>query len=291
MKILFKTVLVLTICLASCQQEKVISPDQPEELASSDNLRENFTDDLPKNYQLIKHGGSTLSYSGDGRLRKVTYSPNVRGNFSVYAVYTYSGNSIVSKLYYDNKLTEVVTYLLDAKGRCYDSQQVEYIPYGPNTTLEKQTGFNYLYNPKGQLMTRTNKKVANEYTSFGYDAAGDLTKITNYGFSAAGPGVGIASESTLYYDQPAGDVILPDYSPVNCESANLPDPYLKIFGRPSNHLVKLITEKFSLGGKVMTYTLNADGYVKAKQTYDLFNGKLVETKLYDYLVTDITLNL
>jgi len=287
MKNFLKSLLLLTVGLASCQQENVVTPD-PSSAVSAENLRESLLPTLPEKHQLIKHGATTLLYSADGKLQKVTYLQATRGGgFPTYAQYKYGNNWIVSTLYYNNKVAEVMTYLLDANGRCYDSKQVEYIPAGPHATIEKTSGFTYQYNAKGQLTTRTDKKYTNQTTSFVYDAAGELKKIAEYKPSSSNPGLGLTAEATLHYEFPTGDPILLNLSPINLEAANLPDPYLMIFGKPGKHLVKMITEKFSLDGKIFNYTLDAEGYVMKRDVYNISGAALVETKAYEYLVTEL----
>lgn len=293
MKNFLKSVVVfaLSITMISCEKENPVTPNSPTAI-SSQNLRESALVTIPKLHQLIKHGATTLFYSEDGRLQKVTYVQASRGGVSpTYVQYKYGAYSIVSTLYYNSKVAQVMTYLLDANGRCYNSKQIDYIPYGPNTVLEKESGFTYLYNPKGQLTIRTNKKYTSETTAFVYNAAGELSKIQYYNPSAVNPGLGLESEYTLYYDQPTGDPILNDLLPINIESSNFPDPYLMIFGKPGKHLVKMITEKFSLDGKIFNYALNADGYVMKRDVYNISGAALAESKAYDYLVTEIDLNL
>jgi hypothetical protein len=281
--------LAFSLGLVSCQQDNLVTPDAPAMSAGS--LREAGLPTIPKNYQLIKHGTAALSYFDDGRLKKVTYSNSVRGKAGVYASYAYKGQSIIVTVYSGNSMVQIITYLLDANGRCYESKQLDYIPYGTNATLEQETSFLYAYTPKGQLMTRTDKKYAFEKTAFTYDGAGDLSKITNYGYFNGLPSATPVSEYTLSYDRPGGDPILADLSPINCETANLSDPYLKIFGKESKHLVSLIKEKSELGGKYLNYTLNAAGYVTSRQTYNVSGAALIETKQYDYLVTDLVMHL
>ena len=291
MKNLFKSLFAFTIILTACQPEKnVIAPIEDAKV-SANNLREGIVATMPKHYQLIKHGTTKLAYFDDGRLQKVTYTSTQRGTSGVYAQYKYGLNSVVSTLYYNNAIAEVSTYLLDNKGRCYESKQVELIPYGPNQTLEKTSEFTYLYNAKGQLLTRTNKKIITEKTTFVWNAGGDLTNLTGFNFNNGRAYEPVKSDLTLYYDQPTGDPILADLSPINCEAANLPDPYLMIFGKSGKNLVKLITNNSNLGGKYFNYTMNADGYITKRDQYDMSSGALTETKAYDYLVTNLGFNL
>lgn len=293
MKNYFKSVLIfaLSMGLTSCEKEDLVIPNAPSEV-SSKNLRESVLVTTPKLYQLIKHGPITLSYFDDGRLKKATYMHGARGGESPsYITYKYGAHSISSTFFYNGVVAQVMTYLLDANGRCYDSKQVDYVPYGPNQTLEKESGFTYLYNPKGQLTTRTDKKYTNQTTSFVYDAAGELIKISSYNPGPYNPSPGLESESRLYYEGATGDPILTDLLPINIEAANLPDPYLIIFGKPGKHLIKMITEKFSLDGQIFNYTLNADGYVTKRDVYKILGAALIETKSYDYLVTELDFNL
>ena len=291
MKNLVKSFLFLSLGLASCEQEKMIAPTVTNEVSSA-NLRESFTANMPKHYQLIQDGDSKLTYFEDGRLKKVTYGPATRGVYNSYALYAYKTNAIIKTLYTNNVKAQVVTFYLDAStGLCYETNQVDYIPYGQNQTLEQEVGFVYKYNGKGQLYLRKNKKNDNSKTSFTYNTEGDITKIINYSKASVNPVAGIESDYTLYYDQPTGDPILANTLPVNLDLAKLPDQYLMIFGKPNTHLVKFISEQYSQGGKVITYTPNADGYITTRQTYDLFSGNMVENKAYDYLITDLKFNL
>jgi len=282
----------LTVGLISCQEDKLVIPTQP--LAeTSQAVNDIISPTIPKKYTLIKHGQNTLSYYSDGRLRKVSYGLALRGSTNGYTLYTYNTQSIVASSYYgDNTLIQVQTYLLDANtGRCYESQQVDYVQIAYNLTVTQESNFLYAYDEKGRLKTYSNKKYTYDRTEFAYNTDGDLSKLTHYGKPISNASPLIVAEFTFAYDQPTGDPILTDFSPINVESANLPDPYLKVFGKSSKHLVKLITEKGSLGGKYYTYTLNADGYVTARKEYSLFNGAVVDTKAYDYLVTNLTFQL
>jgi len=291
MKNFVKCFLFLSLSLASCEQENFVTPAKTDD-ATSASLRESFTASMPKHYQLIQDGESKISYFEDGRLKKVTYGPGTRGVYNTYALYAYKTNAIIKTSYTNNVKAQVVTFLLDADtGLCYDSQQVDYIPYGTNQILEQEIGFTYKYNGKGQLDLRKNKKNNNLKTTFEYNGEGDITKITNYSpahFNTVG---GVESIYTLYYDQPTGDPILRNTLPLNLGVANFPDQYLMIFGKPNKHLVKFISEQFSQKSKIINYTPNADGYITTRQTYDIFSGSMIENKAYDYLITDLTFSL
>lgn len=280
------------LLLVSCQPDNAIAPAESQ-TADARNLREGISPNMSQRHQLIKDGTHTLSYLDDGKLRKVAYGgTSVRGSLGIYTLYTYSAQAIVAKTYDESKLRLEIKYLLDpVTGRCSESQHTEYIPYGPNGTVVNHSDYVYQYNLNGQLSNYFNKKYTYEETVFGYNANGDLSKIIRYDKSGGNPGSVVISESTLYYDQPTGDPVLTDLYPLNSEAANLPDPYLRIFGKPSKNLVKLMTEKFSLGGRVYTYTLNADGYVTARNTYDVAGGALLESKAYEYLVTNLGFQL
>jgi hypothetical protein len=291
MKNILKFALVLSIGIASCnEQENVVTPSQKDEVINA-KMRENLSPTAPKKYQLIKHGNTKLAYYPDGKLQKVTYAASTRGSAATFTTYKYNANYIIATLYYDNKIGQETTYLLDNSGRCYDSKQLDYIPVGPNAYQVKESNFKYTYNSKGQLDTRTNKKVVTEKTVFIWNADGDLTKLTGYNFRNGQAYESVKSESTLYYDQPTGDPILANLAPINFEAINLPDPYLMVFGKSSKHLVKLVTENTVLGGNYYAYTLNPDGYVTKRDWYTMNGAALIETTLYDYLVTNLVFNL
>ncbi|MPR36218.1 hypothetical protein [Salmonirosea aquatica] len=278
--------------LVSCQPNDTVTPAQSGSV-SSQNLREGFLPTFPKHYQLTKHGEATLSYFDDGRLRKVVHTgTSVRGGMGLYTLYIYSAHSVVTKTYNGNSFIQEIKFLLDANtGYCYESQQIDYIPYGPNTTLAQETGYLYQYDGNGRLKSRTNKKYTYEKTDFIYNAGGDLSKIISYDKANGNPGVVVVSEAALSYDQPTGDPILSDLYPLNGEAANLPDTYLRIFGKSGKHLVKLVTEKYSSKGQYYTYVLNSDGYVTTRNTYNVSGGTLANTQAYEYLVTNLVVQL
>ncbi|MCF0056047.1 DUF4595 domain-containing protein [Dyadobacter sp. CY356] len=282
--------LVFVIGLVSCQHDDGPKPVLPDP-ASAQALRDGVSPNLPKTYQLIKHGDAILSYFEDGKLKKVSMGANIRGSYLTNVTYAYSTNSIVATLSRNGKEVAITTFLLDPNtGHCLESSRIDYMPLGTNAVQEVETILSYIYNPKGQLTTMTDKKAPNSKTLFGYNTAGDLNKISYYGYSGITPGPSLLTELYLSYEQIGGDPMLDDFSPVNCEQAGFPDPYLKIFGKPSKHLVKMITEKAIPRGKYYNYELNSDGYVTAKQIYNISGAALVETKRYDYLVTEIGLH-
>lgn len=282
-------ILLFAIALTSCQQENLVAPDEPS-MVSSPNMREAMSPTKPKFYQLTKRGTSTLSYYDDGKLKRVTFGPAYHGTYASYIAYTYSANTVVTKLYGNNKLQEQTTYLLQpATGNCFESQHKEYVTSGPVPNLAKESSYIYQYSPKGQLMTRKNKNSANDYTDFFYDTDGKLNKVSQYGDSGKGNGSApmLIVESNLIYTQSSGQPLLDDHYPINCEFANMPDPYLRVFGKPTKYLVKLVTEKGSLGGRYFSYTLNADGYPVSRQMYNISGGALMQTIDYDYVTTGL----
>ncbi|WAC14661.1 hypothetical protein [Dyadobacter pollutisoli] len=291
MKNIFKFALVLSIGIASCQQDDnfVTPADKAEATASS--LRENMLPTVPQKHQLIKHGNVKLAYYPDGKLQKVTYVAATRTSPATFATYKYNANYIIATVYYNNKVAQETTYLLDNYLRCYESIQKDYIPMGPNAYQVKESNFHYNYNSKGQLDSRINKKVPTQKTVFIWNAAGDLVKMTGYNFRSGQAYEPVQSETTLYYDQPTGDPILADLAPINSEAANLPDPYLMVFGKSSRHLVKMVTENTSLGGNYYAYALDAEGYVTKRDWYTVTDAKLIESTLYEYLISDLGFNL
>jgi hypothetical protein len=278
------------IALASCHHEDQIIPEKADEALQS-SMRESAIPSTPKKYQLTKHGGSTLTYSEDGTLRKVVYAIGGRDGNELYVQYFYSMNSVTSKQYYKGRLSEVIVYLLDAAGRCYESNHTQYIPLGNNAVQEKESSFSYLYNNKGMLTIRRDKATPDNYTELGYDKDANLVKVSQYAFSLYSMGPALLGETNLSYQPMGGDPILPDLTQVNCEVANLPDPYLHVFGKPTKYLASMITEAGTLGGKYFSYTMNQDGYPTSRKTYNLKGGALLETTNYGYLVTELGIGL
>ena len=281
--------LFLSFGLLSCQENSLVTPDRPTAVASQA-VSSDISPTIPKIYKLTKCGEANLTYYLDGRLKRVMYGPDVRGSQAYRRDYTYSAGVINVSVSSGTDMLGQETYWVDANtGRCHESKVLVYL-YS-NSTKANVTERVYQYTDKGQLKTCTDKHSPGERTEYAYDVNSNLSKATRYGVPQFGYPVKVLEETTFMYDQPAGDPILADLYPLNALSTGLPDEYLQIFGKPGKHLVKLTTQKFSLGGTYYTYTLNADGYVTTRQKYDLSGGGLVETKPYDYQVTTIGFNL
>lgn len=278
----------LSLGLMSCQENNLVTPDKPV-VSSSESVNDIISPNRPKVYKLIKYGNANLTYDGNGRLTRVMLGADVRGNTNVRTEYTYSAGSIHAISYVGTSLFYDQTFLLDANKRCYEYKELKYL-YSNSSQTEK-TEVVYTYNAKGQLQTAADKSNAAVRTEYTYNADGDMNRAIQYGLDYTHSTVKVQSDYTFAYDQPTGDPILTDRYVLNSEIAGFPDLFLKIFGTPSKHLVKLITEKSSLGGQYYTYTLNADGYATKRDEYSLSNGSLVESRSYDYLITNLSVLL
>ncbi len=280
--------LAATFCLVSCQENTPIAPDT---VAASKTATDDITSTIPKKYTLTKIGPVTLAYLGDGRLHKVTQGVDVRGEVADHMDYSYGAQWIKATTYAGSKIFMEITFQLDAKGRCFESERVDYM-YIPSGFITTESRAVYAYNDKGQLKTVADKNNAANYDSYSFDANGDLSKVTRYY-----NGAGAVLQDTYAYEIPTGDPLLVDRYPLNPGGFIVPpDPYLPIFGKKSKHLMKRVTQKSlpsqqALSDNVFAYTLNADGYVTQRQEFTITNAALVETKKYDYLVTTIGLSL
>ena len=280
--------LMLSISFISCQDNRLVSPEPVSTRSAS--AREMTDVGVPKKYILTRHGQATLKYHGDGRLQKVTYGPSRIPYPYSYIYYSYGPQWIKVTYYGGSTVVREELFTINANGRCSESRETTFVFYSFGT-LEQETSYTYQYNALGQLTSCTNKANSSEHTDYVFDAAGDLRKATSY------KGFGSGSEEVAFdYDQPTGNPILTDLSPINPNLAGFSDSYLKIFGKPSKHLVKLATQKKMPENKVLlthyfSYLLNADGYVTEAKEYNVANGALISTKPYDYSVTDIVFHV
>lgn len=290
MKTLFQQItavigLTVSLGLASCEKDGLLSPNP------AGSARSGATNDvtlpspnIPQVYKLTKYGDATLTYNADGRLRKVTQALT-RGGQECHTDYTYAAGSVRAVTYKGQLVVRDETFTLDPSGRCTESVEEGNTLYN-GAYFHYTTYWKFTYNAQGQLWSRQNKNSCVGGISYAYNADGDLILAT----VATSPSDGTAI--TFAYDQPVGDPILNDKYPLNVVGVNEQDTYLRIFGKPTKHLVKLKTEKSLLNNQVISnkfyaYTLNPDGYVTKKDEYNLFGAALTETKLYDYQVSDI----
>lgn len=287
MNILYKRLIAvvgLAVSVSACQENSLVTPDKPV-VASAEAVNDIIVVGVPKKYTLIKHGQVTLTYMADGKLQKAAYGPGPIAYPYSSVIYTYGAQSIKTTAYSGNTVVLKEDYLLDGNGRCLESNETTFVFYSFGT-VELQQGWVYQYNALGQLKTRTSKNNG-EKTTYTFNADGDMSKASSTGING-----NPSKDITLAYDQPAGDPILTDRNLLNSEWTSLPDAYLKIFGKSSKHLLKLVTQKSFYGNQApstyyYSYTINPDGYITEEKQFNLFNAALVSTKSYNYLVTNI----
>jgi hypothetical protein len=284
----YKTIFLLLLGLASCKNDDVIAPDQQVDSGNS-NLRTSAIPATLSRLQLARYGNDFLTYLPDGRLDHVTTS-TPRGGGSVYKKYEYTEKSILISTYTNGAFSRLVICAINpATGYCTNVQQADYSLINDKVNVVEEE-FVYKYNAKGQLVNRFNINATSFGTNYIYAPNGDLSSVQNYtgGYGTAGPKV--RNGANLYYDQPNSPV-LENLYPINPEEADLPDPYLKIFGKPCKHLVKLASYLKSQDGKVYSYKTDADGYVQSIESKQLVGGALIDTKICNYKLVDIGLSL
>jgi len=143
------------------------------------------------------------------------------------------------------------------------------------------------------LVSCQNKNSCVGGITYTYNSDGDMTLATVATSLTEG-------DDILFMYGPANSVYnLNDKYPLNITIPKITahDTYLRIFGKPSKHLVKRIS--YEPSGNVTipaprdrfyTYTVDADGYVTQRSVTHALGGNVVETTPYDYLVTTITLS-
>lgn len=207
----------------------------------------------------------------------------VRGSLPIQTDYTYSPGSVRAFSHQGKIILHDETFTLDASGRCTES-----VVKG----VYSDTHWIFTYNTKGQLWSCQNKNSCVGGTSYSYNPDGDmvLATVTN--------SISDATDITFAYNEPTGDPLLEDNYPLNVNVPKIPqhDTYLRIFGKPSKHLLKLVSYEPSgsaaypsPGPVYYAYQLDTDGYVTKKVAYDL-NGSSSKTTLYDYVLANITLH-
>ena len=275
--------LALSLSLTSCERDSLLTPN-PAGVARSESTR---TDDaslpspnIPQVYKLTKYGATTLLYSANGRLLSAT-TP-VRGGVSIQTDYTYGPGSVRAFSHQGKVVLHDETFTLDASGRCTESVE---------KGTFSDTHWMYHYTPKGQLWSCQNKNSCVGGTTYTYNADGDMI------LASVATGVSDAIDITFAYNEPTGDPLLADKYPLNVNVGKIPqhDTYLRIFGKPGKHLIKLVSFEPSAdiaypspSDVYYSYVLNAEGYVTKKVEYNL-STLASKTTLYDYIVTNIGL--
>ena len=284
MKTLFQKItlvigVITSLGLASCEKDALLNPNP----AGSARLGAAGDDILPSpntpqyKHTLVKYGNVILSYADNGQLRKVATAPG-RGGADAHTDYTYSPGSVRAISYAGSAVVRDETFTLDASGRCTES-----VLKGTNGDIH----WAFYYNPKGQLSYCANKAGTTGSMGYTYNADGDLTLVEK----ALNPY--LYTHTTFTYDQPTNAPLLTDKYPLNVVGASDHDPYLRIFGTPSKHLVKRVSYEPSgdvnfpaPADRFYSYTLDVDGYVTERRMANTLGGNSVETTVYEYLVAN-----
>ena len=270
-------VLALALSLTSCEKDSLLTPT-PLGSARSGAGNDNIEVGIPQVHKLTRYGDATLTYSDNGQL--LTATTAVRGALSIQTDYTYSPGKIRAFTHQGREVLHDETFTLDASGRCTESTE-DITVINNNTPLHYVREWKFTYNAKGQLWSFQNKNSCVGGFGYAYNTDGDLigAKETT--------GVSSSVETTFNYSQPGGDPILSDNYPLNVIGVDKHDAYLRIFGKPSKHLVTLVTRQGSPDGDYYAYLLDADGYVTQRKQYKLIGAALVDTKSYAYVTTNI----
>lgn len=263
----------------SCQTENLVNPVQPS-AAARQSANESISPNLPQAPRLTKYGNSTLSYSNDGHLQKVTTMVN-RGGVDYHTDYTYAPGSIRAASYQGNSLVRDETFTLNASGRCTESV-VKGVP--------TDTHWIYTYNAKGQLWSCQKKNTCIGGTSYTYNTDGDLIKASVA--TSASDGM----ELTFSYVLPMDANYYYDTYPLNLNAPMLPehDTFLRIFGKTSPHLVKGLSYSPSgstivsmPGNRFYAYNIISDGSIVERDMAYTFGGNPVEKIMYTYELADL----
>ena len=268
-KITTAIVLTVSLGLASCEKDSLLSPDKVT--GKADQGVNSIGTPIPTptgKYTLTKYGMDNLTYYDDGRLMSVLHGAAPASHTD----YTYSPGTIKAVTYQNNLVVRDETFLLDASGRCTES-----VIKGVLSDIH----WLFTYNVKGQLSYCTNKASTTGATSYAYNAAGDLILTQKSVNPNYWPG------TTFAYGSP----LLADKYPLNVVGASDHDPYLRIFGTPSKHLVKQATYEPSgdpnfpaPADRLYTYVLDANGYVTQQKANAVVGGALIDTKPYAYQI-------
>ncbi|GAB4029401.1 hypothetical protein [Spirosoma jeollabukense] len=270
-------VLALSLSLTSCEKDSLLTPE-PVGSARSGAVNDVIEAGIPQVHKLAHYGDATLTYADNGRLLQVT-TP-IRGGLSIQTDYTYSPGKIRAFSHQGKIVLRDETFTLNGSGRCTESAE-EITVINNNTPSHYVREWKFTYNAKGQLSSCQNKNSCVGGFLYDYNADGDMSRATE------STGVSSSIETTFSYSQPGSGPMLSDNYPLNVIGVNEHDAYLRIFGKPSKHLVTLATRQGSLDGDYYAYLLDADGYVTQRKQYQLIGAALVDTKSYAYVLTNI----
>ena len=277
--------LALSVSLISCEKDSLLTPNplNGARLGAEDEITLP-SPNLPQVHRLTKYGNSTLSYSNDGRLQKVTTTVN-RGGVDYHTDYTYTPGSIRAASYQGAYLVRDETFTLTATGgRCTESVV---------TSNTGQTHWIYTYNAKGQLSSCQNKNSCVGGVTYTYNTDGDLIQAT------VATSISHVMKLSFSYVLPQDQNYAYETYPLNLNVPMLPehDTFLPIFGRTGKHLVKRVAYSSPSGSTIVAipsdryyaYMIPSDGYVADRTLSNTFGGSSIEKMHYEYELSDIHL--
>ncbi|MGA0557587.1 hypothetical protein ACO2Q8_13105 [Larkinella sp. VNQ87] len=278
-----------TLLLTSSCENQQLTPSAPfgssadQSTQSGSLLFDDVTVTLAKKYTLVKDGNATLVYNSDGTLQKVMEGNRV-------TTYGYSPGKITTLTLVDGIKTEDGTYHLDASGRCTKAELRAYSKLENGIPLTTLYYYYYQYDAKGRLTKRYGQIDPDSRTEFTYNADNNLVETKKYDHAN-----NLLQKNTYEYQTVRGGSLIADKYRLNPMGIENMDPYLRIFGKTSKNLVlRLITTQPVYGGinsdYRFSYSLNEDGYVTTRKKYANTSGFLLETKPYDYLVSNPIIN-
>ncbi|WP_128543704.1 DUF4595 domain-containing protein [Larkinella soli] len=275
----------LLVGLSACRNHELTSVSPLGPGAPSGTLQP-AGDDLivgvSKKHTLVKHGNTSLIYNPDGTLQKVTTGNRV-------TTYSYGPGKISFLTTENGKKTDDGNFYLDANGRCLQSDaNTYYVQDGIN--FIQINPLKYEYDGSGRLSKRYSTIYQQQRIEFFYDANGDLAETKEYGFSNT-----LIQRNTYFYATERGAALISDRHSLNPVGIRDMDPYLRVFGKRSKHLVHRLKIEQPVYDGVNTdhrykYTLDGDGFVIQRNKTVTANGLLLESVPYEYLITDIPIN-
>jgi hypothetical protein len=292
MKNLFLFAIILVLALLSCKQEDTITPADPTRATTPEDAKMKTNTLVPaEKYVLRAFGSNPLTYV-NGRLASYEQKYWPSQTFLIKYEYNNTRSSVegeVKATTYDraqpDQISNITSYKVDlTTGLCFESTHQDFVVPGylnPPKNLKPKT-WRYIYNAHGQLEKRFNKDNLLEWFKYEY-VSDDLRKATTY--DALGKKV---KEVWFDYSQPAGQQLKKNLYPLYIEAADLPDRFLRVFGKSSDHLLTRVSKKnipldpSAPYEHLYTYTYNADGYVTGESKFLPGEASLFEYKRFDY---------
>jgi len=241
------TALVTTVLFASCSKEK--TTPNPDPAPSANEKLIVMSDEF--------YTGTIIDYYPDRKIKSYRYTP--AGGSERLTEFSYNGNNVIKKQYYQGKLQGETNIVLNEKGYKKTSH---YKMYDNNGVVVIENDADFLYDAAGHLIKEVFSTGA--YLDYKYDVNGNHSETHYYENGAE-----VWRSSSTYFTDKKSKLVSYGYGNSNGDGTLMP-----LFSKNllKHYITWDMTNQTKLFDGEYTYELDTDGFVKKGKYTNAVSG-------------------